>query len=93
MNDLNIPDAAVKAAAGEVEYYGVDRADREKAAREALAVAAPLVVAAELERIAETLRTSCRVDDLMATIEAGARNGVRNELLARAAELRSGDQT
>jgi hypothetical protein len=52
-------------------------------------LATRIVVAAELERLAEGLRTSCAMDDLIATAEAGARNGVRNELLARAAELRS----
>jgi hypothetical protein len=54
----------------------------------AIDAAAPLIVAAELERLAEGLHTSCHIDDLLGTAEAAARNGVRNELLARASELR-----
>lgn len=96
--EVNIPDEAEELARQALSRVATGdgfrlRDSREAMAHEALAAAAPLIVAAELDRIAETLHTSCRIDDLIGTATAAARNGVRNELVARASELRGEDQS
>jgi len=88
--EMNIPDEAHERADAIAYHYGADESYVHCAA-DVLTEIGPLLVATELERIAETLHTSCSVDDLLGTAEAAARNGVRNELLSRASELRGED--
>jgi hypothetical protein len=62
MNDLNIPDAAYDAWIGEVALSGYPLADGDflNAASAGLVAAVPLVVAAELRRIADTFEATAR---------------------------------
>jgi len=95
--EVNIPGEARQAAMRAMSEVATSRGyrlrdERGPLAEAAITAAAPYILAAELERIAEGLRTSCRVDDPIGTAAAAARNGVRNELLARASELRGEDE-
>lgn len=92
MADLHIPDEAFEAAFESVSEPPHDRCDRECPANSdyvaAIVAATPLIVAAELDRLAGVLaveRVELRQDDLRMGAGVGHAVGV---LRARATELR-----
>lgn len=89
MSDLNIPDAAYDAWIGEVALSGYPLADGDflAAARVALVAVVPLVVAAELRRIADTFRVPDGVEGGVADNVASMYAHCAQVLRARADEL------
>lgn len=90
MADLNIPREAVEAAARQIHTRFDDAAPIEQhnareAAMAALNAAAPLIVAAELERIADNLRANVNANR---DVELGI-SAARGLLRARAEQLRA----
>jgi hypothetical protein len=93
MDELEIPDDAVYAGEEIISeaYVAVVRPDAEVVADDVIRAAAPLIVAAELERIADELdvrREEIRAEDDRTVRSSGLGEGIRH-LRKRADELKS----